>query len=693
VGFHSLVQRITFKVSGRAVSSSGLYVPSDLQYDYAIGGVPLLSAAGDQTPDIEKPVQQRKDQFDAFKDPGEYSLNQWWLRSQGSFIGGEGVIYQDPDTQGAAKNIRYHHSLGVDPFTNPDLLGLLRETEQATAIGGSNTGYPYMASQINTFGDCVWVARGSTIEMRKVTASDLTIQSTSTLTTSGPTQQIRGDIATFKAVSGSVDTYFSMVFMQDFSSAANSGIWRTDAGAVTSTRVYQPPADLNFPTVAKARGLLAFGARSALYMLDPYAAPNTALPASPNASVPIDQTIVSITDGPDAVYVGANDDNRGYIYKTTFGATGLVNGLTLTAVMPQGELINDCQAYVNTYLVVTSNSGIRVGQFTTSAGISNIQYGPQILTVPVTALDSGFGKVAFYGTHAYVATLGQAQHDGMKGIMAVDLATIIQDANTGASFNPYCTWTYFPNNNQPVYDVAVTQTGRVCFTADFGTNSKAYVEHATTLIASGYLDTGRCRFNTVEPKLFKYFSIRTPTPLQGDLTVTLLDDTNGITNYITYGSTLDPGTGDIATPIPGGPRNWQALRFTLRRSNTDVTVGAKLDSWQIKALPGVLKQRMIVRQFLCFNNMQDKGGNRIQGDTLAIDTLTAIRQMCQRGDTVTLQDLSQDISTQVIIDDYQFAMRTPPGPNKENFGGILTVTMRTVADAVSTLPTQVPETD
>src|SRR5580765_885455 len=160
MGFGTLVQRIPFKISGRSAASSGLYIPQDAQYDYALGGIPFLSGTGDQRPDIEKPVPQRKDQFDSYKDPGEYSLNQWWLRSQTSFLGGAGIVFQDPDTQGSAKNIRYARSVGVDPFTDPDLLGLLKETELATSNTSVNNGQPYCESQINSFGDCVWIARG-----------------------------------------------------------------------------------------------------------------------------------------------------------------------------------------------------------------------------------------------------------------------------------------------------------------------------------------------------------------------------------------------------------------------------------------------------------------------------------------------------------------------------------------------------
>lgn len=688
MGFSSMVNRIPYKISGRSAASSGLYTPSNSQYDYALGGIPFLSATGDQRPDLEKPVPQRKDQFDANKDPGEYSLNQWWLRSQTSFIGGAGIVYQDPDTQGTSKNIRFARSVGVDPFSDSDFLTLLKETEQCTAIGGANSGQPYVASQVNSIGDVVYVARGATIETRVVTANNLTINATATLATSSAAQAITGYIVPFQDVSVTPTQAFVTAFMADSGSAANSGVWRVNAGAAVATRIYQPPANMNFITMAKARGFLVVGTQNSLYNLDPYVGVPTAWPAAV-AAVPKDQTIVAITDGPDAVYVAANSPTQGYIYKSTFSNLGIINGLTLTATLPYGELLNDCQTYVNTYMVITTTQGIRVGAFSTSVNGSSLSYGPNILpvteTLPVPASGingSGFGRIAFSKTLALICTIGTPQSDAARGLVAVDLATLINDQNTGATFNAYASWNYFPNNIASLVDVAITQYGRPVFTTFNGSNAKVFIEHQTSLIDSGYLDTGRCRFNTLEPKLFKYVSIRTPTPLSGDLTVTLLDDTGGSTTYLTYGASLDPGTGDIATPSPGGPRNWEAFRFTLHRNLVTPALGAKLDSWQIKALPGTLKQRMITRQFLCFNSEQDKTGQRVSGDTQSVDKLTAVRQMCQRGDTVTLQDLVQNVATQVIIDDYQFTMMTTPGPNKENYGGYLTVVMRTVADAV-----------
>lgn len=691
MGFGTLIQRIPFKVSGRSASSSGLYTSSTNQYAYAIGGVPFLSATNDNRPDVEKPVPQKKQQFDNYKDPGEYSLDQWWLRSQSSFQGGEGIVYQDPDTQGQSKNIRYHHSIGIDPFTNPSQISLIKETELATAVGGANYGSTWLASSYFS-GDRLYVGQGNQLQTRSITTNDATIVSTAIIPSSGITQGLDGGIVSFTDSTALVATPTMYGFMVDRTTPANAGIWSAPDGSSTATQIYKTPPTMNYPTVGKARGFLAVGLINSLYMLDPYAAPGTVWPAAANAAVPKDQIIVAVSDGPDAVYVSANSSTQGYIYKTTFNNLGQVNGLSVAAILPQGELIGDAQVYLNSFIVISTNIGIRVGTF----GFTGITYGPilsQIPAGPIGSSNNGFGRIAFHGTNAYICTRGFAQHDGDKGVMVVSLGNINQDQNSGASTNAWTTWNYFPGNQDSLIDITTTGGGRIVFSTGargFTGTTNLYVEHATTLISQGYLDTGRCRFNTIEPKLFKYFSVRTPTQLQGDLTVALLDDSGGITNYITYGTALTPGTEDIATPTPGGPRNYESLRFTLKRSLTDLSQGAVMNSWQIKALPGTLKQRIIQRVFLCFNAERDMGGQIISSDTLALDRLTAIRQMCQRGDTVTYQDLIQNLSAQVIIDDYQFVMLAPPGPNKENYGGYLSVTMRTVADAVpNTTPVMV----
>lgn len=678
---HSLLRRIPFPVSGRSLASSGLYTPSDYTYDYALGGVPFLSGTTDSRPDVETSVPQRKQQFDSYKDPGEYSLNQWWLRSQSSWVGGAGVIYQDPDTQGQSLNVRYNKSVGIDPFTDADVIQLLHRLVDVQVADLNTLSSPaFLAAYNGGTGNDLWQAKGRDIFSYSVNSGSLTSRGAATIAAGG---KITKGMPQIDDSSSGTKVSYSYVFYTAPGSAATHGIYRVVEGSPpVATRIYTMPDTVDYAgPLSKAKGLLALGRANSLYMLDPYAAAATPLPGAPNAKVPQEQTIVDIADGPDGVYVAANSGVQGYIYKSTVDSAGVVNGLQLVAVMPQGEKINNLGAYVATYLVITTQTGIRVGTFTGTG----VAYGPPLLTVPVGS--GGFGRIAFYGTNAYVATIGPPQHDTYTGLMCVSLANLVTDVNAQAQFNAYSTWTYFPGNTLSIDDVTVTSDGRTVQATHTSALTHVYLEHATELLDSGYLDTGRCRFNTIEPKLFKYFSIKTPTPLEGDVTVSVISDTGGVVNYITYGPSLDPGTSDIATPDPTGPRNYESLRFTLRRNATNATIGGQVDSWQIKALPGTLRQRMLNHQFLCFNSEEDKSGNKMGNDTWSLTRLQQVRQMCQRGDTVILQDLAQNTSTQVIVDDYQFTMMAPPGPNKENFGGYLLVKLRTVADSVPPVST------
>jgi hypothetical protein len=655
-----------------------------------------MSATNDTRPDTEEPVDQRKQQFDNFKDPGEYSLQQWWLRSQSSFNGGAGITYQDPDTAGVSSgtsvNIRYNRSVGVDPFGDPGFLRLLPEVNQSVNYTGTHAGNVLTAWYLDGGnGNRLWICDNDCqMVSAQIGTADINAAFQRTVTFSN--QGLVSNLVPYSnpninpqvfAMAGGID-------------AAQSGLWQILDNNVSliATQIYKPAPNLNFQwSMVNSRGFIYAGRGSQLWQLSPTAAPGTAWPATPVATVPADQMITCVSDGPDAIYVSANSAISGFIYKTTFDTSGVVNGLTQVAVLPFGEFVNQIASYVATYMVIATTTSIRIGEFTGSG----IVYGPPLVTVPAEnrtfaaygGSGRGFGAISFFGTKAFVGTQTNAAnslHDGAQGIMCIDLGTILQDNNTGAQFNPYATWVYSPTSTGRTASVTVDQTGRIMYTTSDPGGSpfigKLWITHASNLISMGYLDTGRVRFNTVEPKLFKYFSVRTPVPLNGQLTVSVLGDDNSLTNYITYGPTFDPGTTDVPTPTPVGPQNWEALRFTLHRGLVDPTIGAVLDSWQIKALPGTLKQRVIIKQLLCFNAEKDKSGQLVQGDTQALDKLTQIRQMCQRSDVVTFQDLVNNISTQVIIDKYQFIMLTTPGPNKENYGGYLTVTLRTVADSV-----------
>jgi len=73
--------------------NSGGYNLQDYQFDYALGGIPFLSATRDQWPYTEGMAEIRKQQFDSSAEPGEQSIYGWWLWSQNSWTSGVGLVY------------------------------------------------------------------------------------------------------------------------------------------------------------------------------------------------------------------------------------------------------------------------------------------------------------------------------------------------------------------------------------------------------------------------------------------------------------------------------------------------------------------------------------------------------------------------------------------------------------------------
>ena len=694
MGFDSMINRIPQKITGRSSTAYGLYTPQDNIFQWALGGLPLLSAASQDRQDVEQLVEQRKNQFDNYKDPGEYSLTQWWLRSQSEFNGGAGIVYQDPDTQNTyllAKNTRYDTSLGVDVFTDYAKAQMLPEINQsatyplAADAGGFNF-LTYLQSFVSSTGaDSVFAARGHTVYSLAIGTSDFTVTGTTVLANDSTQFGITGGIGyTGSGLAGGNTAYVYQD--QNTFGGANSGVWSVTEGGV-STRIYTDDGTHNGKTITVCKNDLLLASGNKLYQLNPGAAANTALP-SPAAAIPVGQVITSMTSGPDAVYVAANDGAMGYIYKTVYSTTtpGAIVALSQVSVLPEGEQINTIAFYAGTYLVIASDQGGRVANVT-DAGVI---YGPLVFTFPkLVGATNGCRGIGFFGSLAVLGVYSSTpQHDGSWGTMCVDLGTVNSDSVTGFTVNAFSRWTYSASMDEPLSDITISQSGRVVTTGipSGADNSSLWLQHATNKTPSGYLQTGRCRFNTIEPKLFKFFSVRSPLPFAGSLGVSVLDEGGGETTYITYNSTVLPGTNDVATPTPSGPQNWIKLKFYFFRDSVNLSTGAVMNGWQIKALPGITRQRIISKWFNLFNDQQDMEGARLGSDMYAQNTFNTIRQMAQRQDVVVLQDLVNQVNELVVVDQYQFVQTAPPGPNMENYGGFIRIDMRTVADVVPPLP-------
>jgi hypothetical protein len=640
--------------------NSGGYALSDYQFDYALGGIPFLSATRDAWPYSEGMAEIRKQQFDSSAEPGEQSIYGWWLRSQNSWTSGAGLLYQDPDVVNPytrSFDLRFDDSLGVDNWT-PGQATLLKQPVSKYNVGGT---FARVRGYVDPSGvDAAFYMDGNLLY--KMTDSTRTAITT-------------GSAGTALGFTNFGTSWFLL---------ATDGIWKgVDTGA--GAKIWNNPAGtLTSGVIEVVKQRLIAGWNNALYILTidgtapvgPPAPP--ALPAAWAGGYGLVMTHpdttwqwTSATEGPSAIYTAGQNATDSSIYRFASDLSSSIETFVpiVTAQLPRGELVRTIYAYVGTFVGIATNKGFRVGELDAGGDIS---YGP-LLFQPT----GGCQSLAGFDRFMYVGTTNA--HDGATGVFRVDLGTAYTEASTSVLRYAYARDVYSPNQTGTVSSVSIFgASGRVVYTI---AGNSIWLQSATDLYPSGYLRTGRIRYNTEEPKLYKFMSVSTPDPLAGNLALSIIDIQGTEWPSLTYTPTLNPETNDVTISQPSGRQIWIKLKFVLSRGS-DVTKGAILNGWQVKALPGSIRQRMINHTFLLFDEEKDKGNQRVGTDGYARSRFEAFKELAREGDVVVFQELIEDRSTLVVIDDWKFTQLAPPGPGGAALGGYLTVVLRTVAESV-----------
>lgn len=638
-----IVSRLPFALSGRTAQASASYALEGVQYAFAIGGMPFLSAISDQNAMTRSGAEQKKEQFDNRREPGEQSLSSWWLRSQSTFVGGEGILNQDPDLVQAANlqnkhTIQYGHGVGVDPWTNGQLT-LLRRTVQRIA---DSSGNKHFLVGYNDGTDRYWSAVGNALKSDDGT--------TATAVTWGGANTIR-------ALASDGTAYYA---------ADNVNVYKgTGSGAGAA---WTATGTTNV-CLGWAKGRMMLGLDNKVYETD--GAGTKALRFTHlNAS----WTWTAFTDGTNAIYAAGYAGSQGAIYKFVLDTSGnvpvLASGGIQTAQLPLGEVVYSMTSYLGAFVGIATSRGFRVGEIDSNG---DIQYGPLLVT---NAL--GCKAVAAYDRFFFFAAPNAI--DGQSGLYRVDLGQPVQDTSSSAGGRfAYAT------------DLQAGVTGDVTAVTNFGNSDRmvlavvgqgSYLEHATDKEPTGYLQTGRIRFNTLEPKIYKFITVKTSRTLMGSVGVSVIEPGGAETSLLTVSQGGNATIDDVVMAAPSRATEWVQLKLTLGRSSTDTSQGGEVDGYQLKVMPGSTRQRMITIPLLCFDKEKTQSGQMVgyEGRTLA--RLTAFEQLFAKGDAVAFQELKNGQSTLVVIDDYRYEQRAQPGPNLSNYGGILWVQLRTIADVV-----------
>ena len=602
------------------------YNREDFAASYAIGNTPWLSAASDNNRISRITTTYQKERIDQGTLTGEQSLTNWWLRSATSWHHGAGEQYYDADSSDL---YRYYESNNIDPWT----LGELKLLPATTNLTTSSATSPATVSS-GTFyisGGAVKFYNGSTTTTTSLgtstTAQTLTSDGTYALVgTNDGIYQVTTALAVTKLYSKktgvTTQTVQSIAYVKD----------RIVAGVMhdnTDMNLYELARNPTSPPVNMASGDIRF--------------------TFANSSI----TFNSIAELPSAVVVaytqGAISRVQMYTINPT-SPTAAIVGPTIIAELPRGETVNQLRTYLNEFVILATTKGLRIGNIGTDG--QSFTYGP--INVDGDVKDVAQDESYVYATRSNLVS-------GSAGLWRLNLGQVIDN---GYAYAP----DLVTDSNAPNGIAFVGTTGLKFMTSSSGT----WVEHATTLAASGYLSSGLIRWGTGEKKQPVSLSIKSDPDSSGTLGFNLDDNADQLltTGTVPFGPNTEAALASYISPA-----DVFQVTFNFARDTTTSSLGPTLTEWQVRALPSPLRSRTITIPLLCYEEERDPNGNtRVSSPWERIQYLESIEQ---NGGAVLYQDFNSGEERICVIRAIQFEQTAPP-TFASGFGGIVTLQLQTI---------------
>jgi hypothetical protein len=639
--------------------TSGFWTNRAEDYDVAFGGIPFFMAPTDQNPYQRETAPYRKEQFDNSREPGEQSLTGWWLRSQSSFHGGAGIKFYDPSA-GESIAYRYLDSQGVNPWVKGQVT-LLKDTTNVHATTGAVTGTDHQHPNQHVR-SIQWSSTNGVLVHDEFHVDKIAANGTVTPFveyTSGTDEKVYAicDDGVFAYwVTNKVAGGANKLHM--YKKALTDNTTTIPSPVITATGVVIVYAAMEF---VKDRIILCVN--NSVYELS---TASTTLPSAIYTNPNTNYHYTSVAASGPAIYTAGHSGIYSTIQKYTLGTNGAMPVLTqavVAAEFPPGEIVEKVYYYLG-YMLIGTSKGLRVANVNDQDG--SLEYGPLLFESTQPVYD-----VACADRFAW-ATTGVGSN---AGLTRVDLSQLIEGeplrfayandiigVQTGTRFTTGVSF--------------IGTTNRLAFaSAHQTTNGAVYLESASTLTTSGYLQTGAIRYGTLEPKNFKLIRARGEFT-NGAMDIQTVEENGDINNVISYNVSV--GTPEAATTQPEESQEFLSYRFTLSRSASDTSKGPVFKGFQAKALPATKRQRLIQFPVWCFDVEKDRYNVTTGYEGRAWERIQLLETIEAEGDIVNVQDFTTGERVQAIIEQVQFSRKTPPSGNFSGFGGLLTVTVRTV---------------
>jgi hypothetical protein len=655
-----ITETVIVDLTGR---SSQYYDPNTYAFDVAIGGLPFLLNVNDTTPYRRSTARWKYERVDQAREPGEQTLDSGlWVRSQTSFHLGEGVQYQEA-LEGNAEQLRFRYftGQGIDPWT-PGQISLLKDTSKifpaATSSSGRVISLPATISGTDYVLHIDCAAAGSTaVRVARVTAGGT---STSLILGSALSTEILAAETDGTTLYLATATY---IYDYDLTAASPTlhAHYHINTANATSV-VLQFVKNRIMAGVSYVTGTTPI---AAVYEL-PFTGHggghtnlSTITSVANTTTVPVGWIWSDIAEGRGAIYVSGYAGDKSAIFKISPDSTGALGAAVSVADIPRGETVRSLFGYLGTYLAIGTSRGVRIAAIADDA---TIVYGPLIFNTTNPIL-------GFAARDSYIYAGVKAGIGGASGIYRIYLGQLLDDGTYPYATDIVATGTtgsvdalgFFPTSAQLFFSVH---------------SSGTYLEHATNLVSEGTLQTAIVNWGTLEKKAWKRVRVETGT-LNGNIEI-YADANEGRTQITTlttgnaYNTDFDLSGAYASTQVNG------QLAFTLYRNADSASTGAIMKGYAIKAIPSPTRSRLIQLPLMCYDFESDRRNTRFGTLGGAKFRLSALETVESNGATVLVQDFTSGENFDAVIEEISFTRMTPPSGTYENFGGIITITMRTV---------------
>lgn len=643
------------------------YSPTAEAYDISVNGLPFFLSTGDEIPYRRQTAQYRKQQIDQANEPGEQSITGWWVRAQSSFHLGEGIRFFDP-TAGETIPYRFTDSKGVNVWDKGQvtLLKACSSTHTTTGAVNSTTKRPSQVMRSIQWSGTNGILLLDEYDVDKISSN--------------------GTVTHFIDYNAGAGVYPVYAICDDGTFA----YWLTNvtSGGSTKLTMFKKPLtgssastadevkmfDVTGKTIT-ANSTMEFVKERIVACIDNevYEIPTTATSLTGSGGGRLVYThgtstyvYTSITASGPAIYVAGYNGIQSTISKFTLEATtGNMPALTSAAIaaeLPVGEIVYKIYYYLG-YMIIGTSKGVRVAQVNDQDG--SIIYGPLIVETSQPVYD-----VAARSNFVWCAT----GVDGEPGTIRLNLAEQIESLRFA-----YANDVYFPGvTAHPTTGCAFagsTNQLMFCTTYAAGSDGAIYYENASTLMSSGYIQTGAIRYGTLENKVFKNIKPRMGVS-NGAITIKSID-ADGTEYSIGYFAENE-AIPEVGISYPQGSQEFLSFKFIIQRLSTDATKGPTIKGYQLKALPAVPRQRIIQYPLACYDRESDTYGVQVGYEGWAYSKLIELENVENAGDTIRIVDYRNNESYLGVIEEMQFINRTPSDKRFSGFGGILLLTIRTL---------------